>query len=838
MFIGTDNYHLKADSPCIDTGTNSPVLGLEPQDFDGTARPLDGNMDGNSVADMGMYEYDPAVPCMELSDAFIEFQVPLGTDDPNSQSFFIRNCCGDALDWTIVYDCPWLTITPESDQSTGQWNEVLISPSVTGLDYGTYNCELFVTAPNALNSPQILPVSLHVYIEGERHVPAEYETVWEAVDAAVDGDEVIINPGRHFVANGIWPGGKAITIRSIDPTNPAIVASTIIYPYGFLAVNGEGPNTVVDGLTFINHGIYCDGSSPTIRNCIIRDCFSEPEGGGILLEDSNSLIERCIIENNISYESCGGISCMGGNPVIKNCLITNNSICGISTWGSNLTVENCTIADNLVALWWYEGTSGIILGPGSDSAVRNSTIWNNSSGDGNEVVLESYAPGAIPITSVAAISYCDIEGEWEGISVDPNCTLNWGAGNFGLDPCFAEPGLVGPSTGLISYWMFDEGEGTIAYDSVGYNTGTVEGAQWTTGKIEGALEFGGVDDYVTVGKNDRVFPNNILTWSVWVNPSSYVPDGVILWDDDYQATGDRGIQLRSDGRIGAGEWFYDTISSSVISLGEWHHIAFTSGNGERKLYIEGELSDTSPGLLPDHTDRSFVSIGSGHNGYHGYFHGMIDEVAIYDRALSSEEVQDIHLNGLNKHGLLVNLPGDYHLKSQAGRWKPSIYIGLDPTGDGFIDLSDFAAFANSWQTKGGFIPADLDRNGIVDLSDLKLFLDNYLVNYPLGEWVTDDVTSPCIDSGGPSDWTEELWPHGRSINMGAYGGTGQASMSLWSIGNIADVTCDGGVNFADFASLAYWWHVEQVLLAEDFDRNGVVNRHDLKILCDNWLEGF
>ena len=66
------------------------------------------------------------------------------------------------------------------------------------------------------------------------------------------------------------------------------------------------------------------------------------------------------------------------------------------------------------------------------------------------------------------------------------------------------------------------------------------------------------------------------------------------------------------------------------------------------------------------------------------------------------------------------IDGDYHLKSQAGRW--------DPVG---------------------------------------------------GSWVKDDVTSPCIDAGDPnSDWTSETWPHGGRINMGAYGGTREASMSI------------------------------------------------------------
>ncbi len=123
--------------------------------------------------------------------------------------------------------------------------------------------------------------------------------------------------------------------------------------------------------------------------------------------------------------------------------------------------------------------------------------------------------------------------------------------------------------------------------------------------------------------------------------------------------------------------------------------------------------------------------------------------------------------------------GDYHLKSQTGRWKHSIYAKLDPTGDNFIDLVDFAALARSWSQEGQAIPADLDNSGIVDMPDLKLLVDNYLMSYTRGDWVLDNVNSPCIDAGDPaSDWTEELCPHGNRINMGAYGGTSQASMSI------------------------------------------------------------
>ena len=103
-------------------------------------------------------------------------------------------------------------------------------------------------------------------------------------------------------------------------------------------------------------------------------------------------------------------------------------------------------------------------------------------------------------------------------------------------------------------------------------------------------------------------------------------------------------------------------------------------------------------------------------------------------------------------------------------------------------------------------------------------------------WVIDDVNSPCIDAGDPnSDWTAELWPHGKSINMGAYGGTPEASMSLSDVGNIADLNNDDMVDLFDFAIFSNDWQTENILLSEDLDRNGVVNLADFAIFADEWL---
>ncbi len=109
-------------------------------------------------------------------------------------------------------------------------------------------------------------------------------------------------------------------------------------------------------------------------------------------------------------------------------------------------------------------------------------------------------------------------------------------------------------------------------------------------------------------------------------------------------------------------------------------------------------------------------------------------------------------------------------------------------------------------------------------------------------WVQDeggpfvDGISQCIDAGDPnSDWTAELWPHGKRTNMGAYGGTPQASMSLSSVGNVANINNNDIVDYTDLMMLTHKWQCQEVLLSEDFDRNGVVNLIDFAIFAKEWL---
>ena len=104
-------------------------------------------------------------------------------------------------------------------------------------------------------------------------------------------------------------------------------------------------------------------------------------------------------------------------------------------------------------------------------------------------------------------------------------------------------------------------------------------------------------------------------------------------------------------------------------------------------------------------------------------------------------------------------------------------------------------------------------------------------------WVQDEVTSPDIDAGDPgSSMAGELWPHGKRINLGAYGSTAQASLSLSQIGDLRDLNSNDWVDWEDVLLLADKWDCNDAPLKEDLDRNGIVDANDLSYFYGNWTE--
>jgi len=171
-------------------------------------------------------------------------------------------------------------------------------------------------------------------------------------------------------------------------------------------------------------------------------------------------------------------------------------------------------------------------------------------------------------------------------------------------------------------------------------------------------------------------------------------------------------------------------------------------------------------------------------------------------------------------------------------------FGNDATqGPGDINIDPLFVSNGYWDNKG--TPNESDDSWVDD-GDYHVMSEAGRWSLVDMSWVNDSLTSPCIDAGGEpndpnSDWTGELWPHGKRINMGAYGGTIEASMSLSDAGNVADLNPDVNdandwVGYDDMLLLTDKWLslVDEAPLAEDLNRNGIVDFVDYAILVSNW----
>jgi len=192
---------------------------------------------------------------------------------------------------------------------------------------------------------------------------------------------------------------------------------------------------------------------------------------------------------------------------------------------------------------------------------------------------------------------------------------------------------------LVGYWKFDEGEGNIAFDYSGYkNNGTIKGANWTTGIINGALNFDGVDDYIDIADSDNLDIINAITISAWIKPNTY---SYIKWVVSKANAYHLGLDsdsylnhIRFELRTTPTGSIYSR-SNGTVNLNEWNHIAVSANNTYNNFYINGILDRSIPGFTVYGVSNSNLAIGG-----LIFFSGKIDEVKIYNYAQTVGQIAE------------------------------------------------------------------------------------------------------------------------------------------------------------------------------------------------------
>ncbi len=467
------------------------------------------------------------------------------------------------------------------------------------------------------------------------HVPADYPTIQAGIDAAVDGDTVLVADGRYTgIGNkNLDFHGKAITVRSASGDPNLCIIDCQGDGRGFYFHSGEDPDSIIDGLTITNGyayppsvlpnvgqggGVYCSNSSPTLTNCTLIE-NSAADGGGAYFDCSSPKLIICTITANEAY--CGGgVFSYDSSPKLTNCTLNANQVDYhgggfYSHWRSNPSLTNCTLNANQAG-----GQGGGVYCAWSSPALMNCTLSENSAYAGGGLysfslsnptltncILWGNTPNAIDGDG-ATVTYSDVQGGYPGAgNIDANPQfLDPSNGDYRLltqSPCIdaGNNGAVPPDT------LDLDGDSVttepIPFDLGGYprfrdDAGTPDTGHGTPPIVDmGAYEF----QYSTP-------PSNAILWTSGgfaggVSGLTFSPDSTLVVasgslgppSPPYEEYGHYRIYQVSDGAVvrsgGAGAYVY---AATITPDGQWFtYGAFGYGGWDESWLISSRLADGS-----------------------------------------------------------------------------------------------------------------------------------------------------------------------------------------------------------------------------------------------------
>jgi len=217
------------------------------------------------------------------------------------------------------------------------------------------------------------------------------------------------------------------------------------------------------------------------------------------------------------------------------------------------------------------------------------------------------------------------------------------------------------SSGPVAYWKFDEGYGDTVYDLSGNeNNGTLdaagsganvtETAMWDRdGKFDGAMQFDGTNDSINMGNSSVFNFGTGATLSAWVKPTALQQGFVInKWTNEQE---DKYINYKANGKFGCFFYVAKSVETEVsYPINHWYHVVCVYDGSDISIYVNDKLAgqNSATGDVSDSTGNLYIGRNPARGvaeGNYSPFAGLIDEVRIFNRALTMDDINKEYNQG-------------------------------------------------------------------------------------------------------------------------------------------------------------------------------------------------
>jgi len=204
---------------------------------------------------------------------------------------------------------------------------------------------------------------------------------------------------------------------------------------------------------------------------------------------------------------------------------------------------------------------------------------------------------------------------------------------------------------VAGMWLLDKDK-EAKDSSPNGNNGSIEGATLVEGKFGKALEFDGVDNHVNCGSDESLAITDAITIMAWVRPESLGDYEAIVEKFDWVA--DKGgyvLRLMATGQVSLRLVLSDAdaftfVSNGAVSVGEWYHLAGTYDGSQAEIWIDGVLDKQGKASGTITVTQDDLKIGWDNHADPRHFDGIIDDVAVFNVALTGAWINSIMARGL------------------------------------------------------------------------------------------------------------------------------------------------------------------------------------------------